>query len=358
MPFGINRPSPYSLIMQYRTLPQTDLQIPVLTLGTATFGGSHGFEGWGHVDVAEATRMVDLSLDAGINMFDTADVYSRGWSEEILGRALASHDRSRVLIASKGGFRMGETVETGGASRRHLTEACEASLRRLGTDYIDLYYVHGFDNTVEVEETLRALDDLVASGKVRYIGCSNYSGWHLMKSQAVADAQRLHRFSAHQVYYSLLNRDFEWELMPLGVDQQVGTIVWSPLAAGRLAGRYRRGVPVPADSRVANNGVPVRDNIVDYETLYRIVDVLDEISIETGHSVAQVALNWLLQRPTIVSSVIGARTESHLRQNLDAVNFTLTPEQVSRLDQASRQPKAYPYWHQDLKPELKAQIFP
>lgn len=342
--------------MQYRTLPNTDLQIPVLTLGTATFGGSHGFEGWGHVDVAEATRMVDISLEAGINMFDTADVYSRGWSEEILGRALAGR-RQQVLIASKGGFRMGEALETGGASRRHLTEACEASLRRLKTDYLDLYYVHGFDNTVAVEETLRALEDLIQSGKVRHIGCSNYSGWHLMKSQAVADAQGLHRFSAHQVYYSLLNRDFEWELMPLGVDQQVGTIVWSPLAAGRLAGRYRRGQAVPADSRVATNGVPVRDNVVDYEVLYRILDVLDELALETGHPVAQVALNWLLQRPTIVSLVVGARTETHLKQNLEAVSFTLTSEQVARLDAASRQPKAYPYWHQDLKPELKAQLF-
>lgn len=342
--------------MQYRTLPNTDLQIPVLTLGTATFGGSHGFEGWGHVDVAEATRMVDISLEAGINMFDTADVYSRGWSEEILGRALAGR-RQQVLIASKGGFRMGEALETGGASRRHLTEACEASLRRLKTDYLDLYYVHGFDNTVAVEETLRALEDLIQSGKVRHIGCSNYSGWHLMKSQAVADAQGLHRFSAHQVYYSLLNRDFEWELMPLGVDQQVGTIVWSPLAAGRLAGRYRRGQAVPSDSRVATNGVPVRDNVVDYEVLYRILDVLDELAFETGHPVAQVALNWLLQRPTIVSLVVGARTEAHLKQNLEAVSFTLSSEQVARLDAASRQPKAYPYWHQDLKPELKAQIF-
>lgn len=342
--------------MEYRTLPGTELRVPVLTLGTATFGGSHGFEGWGHVDVAQATRMVDIAMDAGINMFDTADVYSRGWSEEILGRAIAGR-RDRMLIASKGGFRMGDRPQDGGASWAHLVQACEDSLRRLGTDYLDLYYVHGFDNTVAVDETMRALDHLVQSGKVRYIGCSNYSGWHLMKSQAVADANGLTRFAAHQVYYSLLNRDFEWELMPLGIDQQVGTIVWSPLAAGRLAGRYRRGCPIPADGRVANNGVPVRDAIVSYDVLYRIIDVLDELAVQTGHTVAQVALRWLLQRPTVTSLVIGARTEQHLLQNLAATDWSLTPQQIQRLDAASRQPKAYPYWHQDLKPELRSQIF-
>lgn len=342
--------------MEYRKLMGTDLEVPVLTLGTATFGGSHGFEGWGHVDVAEAKRMVDMALDAGITMFDTADVYSRGWSEEILGKAIGNR-RNEVLIASKGGFRMSDDPRDGGASRCHLLEACEASLRRLGTDHLDLYYVHGFDNTVAIEETMRALEELVQQGKVRAIGCSNYSGWHLMKSEAVADANGLTRFAAHQVYYSLLNRDYEWELMPLAVDQQVSTIVWSPLAAGRLAGRYRRGMAIPADSRVANNGVPVRDGVVNYEVLYNIVDVLDELAEETGHTVAQVALRWLLQRPTVTSLVIGARTEEHLRLNLDVVGWTLSEEQMARLDNASRQPKAYPYWHQDLKPELKSQLF-
>lgn len=343
--------------MEYRKLPGTELEIPVLTLGTATFGGSHGFEGWGHTDVAEATRMVSMAMEAGMNMFDTADVYSRGWSEEILGKALKTQQRDRLLVASKGGFMMSDKVEDGGASRRHLIKACEDSLRRLGTDYLDLYYVHGFDNRVPVEETMRALDELVQSGKVRAIGCSNYSGWHLMKSEAVSDREGISRFSAHQVYYSLLHRDFEWELMSLAVDQNVGTIVWSPLAAGRLAGRYRRGMEIPKDSRVANNGVPVRDAIVDYETLYNIIDVLDQIAAETNHSVAQVALNWLLQRPTITSLVIGARTEQHLAQNLAAVGWNLTQEQVERLDNVSRRPKAYPYWHQDLKPELKSQLF-
>lgn len=213
--------------MEYRTLPGTELRVPALTLGTATFGGSHGFEGWGHVDVAEASRMVSIAMEAGINMFDTADVYSRGWSEEILGKVIKGR-RQEMLIASKGGFRMSDDPADGGASHRHLIKACEDSLRRLGTDYLDLYYVHGFDNTVAVEETMRAMDELVQQGKVRYIGCSNYSGWHLMKSEATAEANHLTRFTAHQVYYSLLNRDFEWELMPLAVDQQVGTIVSTP----------------------------------------------------------------------------------------------------------------------------------
>lgn len=343
--------------MEYRKLPGTELDAPVLTLGTATFGGSHGFEGWGHTDVEEATRMVSIAVEAGLNMFDTADVYSRGWSEEILGKAVKGHQRDKILIASKGGFMMSDNVKDGGASRKHLIKACEDSLRRLGTDYLDLYYVHGFDSRVPVEETMRALDELVKSGKVRAIGCSNYSGWHLMKSEAASEKENLTRFSAHQVYYSLLHRDYEWELMPLAVDQNVGTIVWSPLAAGRLAGRYRRGMEVPSDSRVATNGVPVRDALVDYERLYNIMDVLDEIAEETNHTVAQVALNWLLQRPTMTSLVIGARTEQHLAQNLAAVGWNLTKEQVERLDNVSRQTKAYPYWHQDLRPELKSQIF-
>lgn len=343
--------------MEYRRLPGTELNIPVLTLGTATFGGSHGFEGWGHTDVVEATRMVSIAMEAGLNMFDTADVYSRGWSEKILGKAVKGFQRDKFLIASKGGFMMSDRVEDGGASREYLIKACEESLRRLGTDYLDLYYVHGFDNRVPVEETMCALDELVKSGKVRAVGCSNYSGWHLMKSQAASEKEHITRFSAHQVYYSLLHRDYEWELMPLAVDQNVGTIVWSPLAAGRLAGRYRRGMEVPSDSRVATNGVPVREGIVDYTRLYCIMDMLDEIAEETNHTVAQVALNWLLQRPTMTSLVIGARTEQHLIQNLAAVGWNLTKEQVERLDNVSRQTKTYPYWHQDLKPELQSQIF-
>lgn len=343
--------------MEYRKLPGTDLEVPVLTLGTGTFGGSHGFEGWGHTDVEGATRLVDIATDAGLCMFDTADLYSHGRSEEILGKAIAHKQRDNVLIATKAGFPMSDKAEDRGASRVHLTKACEDSLKRLGTDYIDLYYVHIFDNTVEVEETMRALDDLMKSGKVRHIGCSNYSGWHLMKSEATADANGLARFCAHQVYYSLLHREFEWELMSLGVDQHIGTFVWSPLAAGRLAGRYRRNAGIPKDGRVATNGVPIEDFLVDYDKLYDIVDVLDGIAEETNHTVAQVALNWLLQRPTITSLVIGARTEEHLMANLGATGWNLTAEQVKRLDDVSRQIKTYPYWHQDINPEMKSQLF-
>lgn len=342
--------------MEYRKLNGTGLFVPALTVGTATFGGSHGFESWGHTDIKEATRMVDICLDAGLNMFDTADMYSRGLAEEILGKAIAGK-RNRLFLATKGTFSMGESRNDEGASRFHLIEACEASLRRLCTDHIDLYYIHGFDTNTPVEETLRALDDLVASGKIRYIGCSNFSGWQLMKSLSVSERRGWSRYVAHQVHYSLLNRDFEWELMPLGIDQQVGTVVWSPLSSGRLGGRYRRNNSIPQDGRVARGGVPVRDNVVSYDRLYDIVEVLDELAKETGKTVAQVALNWLLQRPTICSLVIGASSEEQLRQNIGAVGWKLTPEQVGRLDNVSRVSKPYPYWHQDMRPQLSSQLF-
>lgn len=340
--------------MEYRTLLGTGLRVPALTLGTATMGGTHGFEGWGHTDVAEATRLVDLCLDAGLNMFDTADIYSRGLSEEILGKAIAGK-RDRLLLATKGTFAMSDDgCNDWGSSRHHIIRACEASLKRLGTDYIDLYYIHGFDGNTPVEETLRALDDLVTSGKIRYIGCSNFSGWQLMKSLAVSERQRWNRYVAHQIYYSLLNRDAEWELLPLGIDQHVGSIIWSPLAAGRLGGKYRRNNPVPPQGRVARGGAPVRDAVVSYEKLYTIIDVMDEIAAEAGKTLAQIALNWLLQRPTVCSLVIGARTEEQLLQNLGAVGWNLTPEQIKRLEQASSQPSPYPYWHQEERPELHA----
>lgn len=342
--------------MEYRKLNGSGLFVPALTLGTGTFGGSHGFENWGHTGVKEATQMVDICLDAGLNMFDTADMYSRGFAEEILGKAIAGK-RNRLLIATKGAFPMGESRNEEGASRFHLIEACEASLRRLGTDHIDLYYIHGFDSNTPVEETLRALDDLVTSGKIRYIGCSNFSGWQLMKSLSVSERCRWNKYVAHQVYYSLLNRDFEWELMPLGIDQQVGSIIWSPLAAGRLGGHYRRNNPVPQNGRVARGGAPIRDNVVSYNRLYDIVDVLEELTLETGKSVAQIALNWLLQRPTVCSLVIGASSEEQLRQNLGAVGWKLTVEQINRLDVASKTEKPYPYWHQDQRPELSSQVF-
>ena len=342
--------------MEYRRLNGSGLFVPALTVGTGTFGGSHGFEGWGHTGVKEATHMVDMCLDAGLNMFDTADMYSRGLAEEILGKAIAGK-RNRLLIATKGTFPMGESSNQKGASRFHLMEACEASLRRLGTDHIDLYYIHGFDANTPVEETLRVLDDLEKSRKIRYIGCSNFSGWQLMKSLSVSERCRWSKYVAHQVYYSLLNRDFEWELMPLGIDQHVGSIIWSPLAAGRLGGRYRRNNPIPQNGRVARGGAPVRDNVISYNRLYDIVDVLEDLALETGKSVAQIALNWLLQRPTVCSLVIGASSEEQLRQNFGAVDWKLSVEQINRLDVASKTDKPYPYWHQDQRPELSSQVF-
>lgn len=341
--------------MEYRQLGTSGLYIPVLSLGTATFGGTNGFEGWGSTQVAEATRMVNLCLDAGLNLFDTANVYSRGLSEEILGKAIKGL-RDKLLISTKATFRMGDDRNQMGSSRFHLVKACEDSLKRLETDHIDIYHMHGFDANTPVEETLHALDNLVTSGKVRYIACSNFSGWHLMKSLSVSERYGWSRYIAHQVYYSLLNREFEWELMPLGIDQKVGSLVWSPLAAGRLGGKYRRNQPIPADGRVARGGSPIPEEATSYERLYNIMDVLDELAEETGKSVAQISLNWLLQRPTVTSLVIGARTEEQLKQNLEAVGWNLTPEQVKRLDAASRQQSVYPYWHQAQFPELNSQL--
>lgn len=342
--------------MEYRKLNGSGLFVPALTLGTGTFGGKNGFEGWGNTDVTEATRMVDICLDAGLNMFDTADIYSIGVSEEILGKAI-SGKRNQLLVSTKATFPMSENQNDMGSSRWHIINACEASLKRLNTDHIDLYYMHGFDANTPVEETLRALDDLVSSGKVRYIGCSNFAGWHLMKSLSVSERYGWSRYVAHQVYYSLLNREFEWELMTLGIDQQVGTFIWSPLAAGRLGGSYRRNNPIPKDGRVARGGSPVPDEVISYDRLYDIMDVVDEIAAETGKTVAQVALNWLLQRPTVCSLVIGASNEEQLKQNLGAVDWNLSEEQVKRLDEASKTPKTYPYWHQDEKPWLKSQLY-
>ncbi|MCD8243514.1 MAG: aldo/keto reductase, partial [Parabacteroides sp.] len=262
--------------------------------------------------------MINLCLDAGVNFFDTSDAYSHGLSEEILGKAVKGL-RDRVILSTKATFNLNPKDRNDmGSSRFHLIKACEASLKRLNTDHIDVYHKHGYSENTPVEETLRALDDLVTSGKVLYIACSNFSGWHLMKSLSVSEKYGWSQYIAQQVYYSLLNRDFEWELMPLGIDQHVGSIIWSPLAAGRLAGRYRRGNPVPTDGRVAQGGSPIPDGAISNERLYNIIDVLDEIAEETGHTVAQCAINWLLQRPTVSSVIIGARTEEQLKQNLQA----------------------------------------
>jgi len=330
--------------MEYRQLGGSGLKIPALSFGAATFGGgTEFFSAWGNSDVEEATRLVDICLDAGVNMFDTADVYSNGLSEEILGKALAGR-RDKVIISTKATFPMGEGPNELGSSRYHLLRACEASLRRLGTDYIDIYTLHGFDALTPVEEAVRTLDDLVRQGKVRYIACSNFSGWHLMKSLAASEKYGWSRYVAHQAYYSLIGREYEWELMPLALDQKVGTIVWSPLGWGRLTGKIRRNHPLPAESRLhktAEQGPPVPD-----EYLYKVVDALDEVAEETGKSIPQIALNWLLQRPTVANVIIGARDEKQLRQNLDATGWNLTGEQVAKLDAASDMTPTYPYWHQ------------
>ncbi len=330
--------------MEYRLLGGSGLKVPALSLGAATFGGGNEFfRAWGSTQVEEATRLIDICLDAGLNLFDTADTYSAGLSEEILGQAIGSR-RDQVLIATKATGRSEPGPNGLGTSRYHLIRAIEASLRRLRTDYIDIYQLHGFDALTPVEETLRTLDDLVRSGKVRYIGCSNYSGWHLMKSLAVSEKYGLERFVAHQAYYSLVGREYEWELMPLAIDQRVGTLVWSPLAGGRLTGKVRRGQPLPQDSRLVTKAA--EEHQMPPESLYGVVDALDEVAQETDKTISQVALNWLLQRPTVSSIIIGARNEEQLRQNLGAVGWNLTAEQVARLDKASALRPIYPYWHQ------------
>lgn len=330
--------------MEYRQLGGSGLKVPALSFGVATFGGSNEFfRAWGNTDVEEARKLIDICLDAGVNMFDTADVYSEGLSEQILGKALEGK-RDQVLISTKATFPMGTGPNDIGSSRYHLLRACEDSLRRLNTDYIDIYTLHGFDAIAPVEEALRTLDDLVQAGKVRYIACSNFSGWHLMKSLAVSEKYGWARYVGHQAYYSLIGREYEWELMPLALDQKVGTIVWSPLGWGRLTGKVRRNQPLPETSRLhktAEQGPPVND-----EYVYKVVDALDVVAKETGKTVPQVALNWLLQRPTVANVVIGARNETQLRQNLGAVGWNLTKEQVAALDAASETILTYPYWHQ------------
>jgi aryl-alcohol dehydrogenase-like predicted oxidoreductase len=330
--------------MEHRQLGRSGLKVPVLSLGTGTFGGSNAFfQTWGDTRGDQASRMIDICLEAGANFFDTADIYSEGQSEEELGRALKGK-RNRALISTKATFSMGAGPNDKGSSRYHLVRACEASLRRLGTDHIDLYFMHGFDALTPVDETLRALDDLISSGKIGYIGASNFSGWHLMKTLATSEKYGLARYVAYQGYYSLINRDYEWELMPLGVDQGVGLMVWSPLGWGRLTGKIRRGQPLP-EGRIKSGGAEGGPTVND-EKLYDIVDALDRVAKEVDKSVSQVALNWLLQRPTVANVVIGARNEEQLKQNLGAVGWNLSTEQVAALDKASQQLPVYPYWHQ------------
>lgn len=332
--------------MEYRLLGKSGLKVPVLTLGTATFGGKDTFfNTFKATDVAAATRLVDICLEAGLTMFDTADIYCGGASEQILGQAIKGH-RDQVLISTKATFSSGPGPNDVGSSRFHLIRSVEDSLRRLQTETIDLFQLHGFDAQTPVEETLRALDDLVQAGKIRYTGCSNFCGWQLMKSLAVSERYGWTRYVAHQAYYSLVGREYEWELLPLAVDQNVGTVVWSPLGWGRLTGRIRRGQPLPDDSRLRSKRAYDKGPQVPEERLYRVVDALEAVAQQTGKTIPQIALNWLLGRPTVTSLIIGAHSEDQLRENIAATGWSLAPEHIALLDEASAEPKIYPYWHQ------------
>jgi aryl-alcohol dehydrogenase-like predicted oxidoreductase len=329
--------------MEYRQLGQSGLRVSVLSLGTMTVGGVGAYGMAGAIDVAGARRHLDLALDAGVNLLDTADHYSYGVAEEIVGQAIAGR-RDRLLLATKARMAMGDGPNNAGLSRYHLVRACEASLRRLGTDYIDLYQVHEWDGQTPLEETLEALDTLVRSGKVRYVGSSNYAGWQLLKALGVSDRRGYQRFISQQIFYSLQTRDAEYELIPAGIDQGVGVLVWSPLAGGLLSGKYRRGQSAPQGTRhlAGWNEPPVRDQ----DQLYDIVEVLVEIAAAREVTAAQVALAWLLRRPAIVSLVIGARNETQLLDNLGAAELRLNDDEQSRLDKVSAPPLLYPYWHQ------------
>jgi aryl-alcohol dehydrogenase-like predicted oxidoreductase len=329
-------------MMEYRRLGASGLKVPVLSFGAGTFGGTGPlFGAWGTTDMQEARRLVDICLEAGVTLFDTADVYSNGASETVLGQALKGR-RGNVLISTKTSLPMGDGPNDAGSSRARLIRAVDDALRRLDTDYVDLLQLHAFDAGTPIEDVLLTLDSLIRAGKIRYIGVSNFSGWQVMKSLALADRYGWPRYVAHQVYYSLVGRDYEWELMPLGADQGVGALVWSPLGWGRLTGKIRRGQPIPEGSRLhetARFGPPIED-----EHLYRVVDALDEIAEETGKTVPQIALNWLLHRPTVSSVIIGARNEEQLRQNLGAVGWRLSDDQIATLDAASAVTAPYPYF--------------
>lgn len=329
--------------MEYKFLGNSGLQVSRLCFGTMTFGGTHGFESLGTVTEEEAKRQVDICLEAGINIFDTADMYSRGLSEEILGKAIGPKRREQTIIATKVFFRMDDGHHNVGSSRKHILSACEASLRRLKTDYIDLYQLHNFDALTPLEETFSALNTLLQQGKIRYIGCSNFSGWHLMKAIGISERKGYEPIISQQVNYSLIARELELELIPLSLDQKVGILVWSPLSFGVLSGKYRRNKPKPADTRLAAWEAP---GTFDWEMLYNIVDVLEEIAKSRNKTIPQVALNWLLRRPGISSLIIGARNEQQLRDNLGAVGWSLNEEEVRRLEKASEIPEIYPYWHQ------------
>jgi aryl-alcohol dehydrogenase-like predicted oxidoreductase len=333
--------------MEYRQLGRSGLNVPELCFGAGTFGsGNEFFKAWAETSQQDADRIVGICMDAGMNFFDTANVYSDGKSETMLGKAIGHYKRKDVLLSTKATFRLGTGPNDVGSSRYHLIQSLEKSLKRLGTDYVDVYHLHAFDAITPVEETLNTLDKFVRDGKVRYIACSNFSGWHLMKSLSVSERYGWARYVGHQVYYSMIGRDYEWELMPLALDQGVGALVWSPLGWGRLTGKIRRGQPLPEGSRLNSKVVLDNGPQPDEEYVYQVVDAIDEVAEETGKTVPQIALNWLLQRPTISTLIVGARNEEQLKANLGAVGWKLTTEQIAKLDAASEVPLAYPYWHQ------------
>ena len=329
--------------MEYRLLGSSGLEVSVLSFGTMTLGGEGRFAAMGNVQVEEARRQIEICIDAGVNLFDTADIYSWGKSEEVLGKALGAR-RKDIVLATKVFVRLESSgTNKAGLSRRHILEACEASLRRLGTDYIDLYQAHNFDSLTPLDETLRAFDDLIHAGKIRYAGCSNYSGWQLMKAMSISDRLGIERYISQQINYSLLARDAEHELVPAGLDQRVGIMAWSPLQFGLLSGKFRRGQTKPTESRLNSLEAP---GAIGEERLYRIVDVLAEIAGGRGVSISQVALNWVMRKPCVDTIIIGARNEQQISDNLAAANWTLTDEEVERLDEVSAIPAPYPYWHQ------------
>ncbi len=333
--------------MEYRQLGRSGLKVPELCFGAGTLGTSgEFFEAWGKSTEEETDRIIGTCMDAGLNFFDTADVYSAGGSEIALGKALAKYPRRDVLISTKSTFRFGEGPNNVGSSRYHLIEQLEGSLKRLGTDYVDVYHLHAFDALTPVEETLNTLDKMVREGKVRYIACSNFSGWHLMKSLSVSERYGWARYVGHQVYYSLVGRDYEHELMPLALDQGVGALVWSPLGWGRLTGKIRRETGIPKESRLNTKSVVDAGPQVPDDYLFDVVDMLDEVAKEAGKTIPQVALNWLLQRPSVSTLIIGARNLEQLQGNLGAVGWKLDEAQIAKLNAVSERPKAYPYWHQ------------
>ncbi len=330
--------------MEYRLLGASGLEVSVLSFGTMTLGGEGRFAAMGTVQVEEARRHIEICMEAGVNLFDTADIYSFGKSEEVLGKALGA-DRRNIVLATKAFVRLEPGTNKSGLSRRHLIEACEGSLRRLGTDYIDLYQSHNWDSLTPLDETLRAYDDLIRAGKIRYAGCSNYSGWQLMKAHSISDHLGIRRYISQQINYSLLARDSENELVPLGLDQRTGIMAWSPLQFGLLSGKFRRGQAKPPESRL-NSPEIAAPGTIDEERLYKIVDALAQIAGQRGVSISQVALNWVMRKPGVDTVIVGARNEEQLRDNLAAAGWALTDAEMEQLDDISAIPLAYPYWHQ------------